>query len=186
MTNRERSADRAEGAPKSVLFERLSLVIPVLLFLLTFPVYLPDNPVKLAMGVEPNHRFLPEGWGFFTRDPRESQTLLYRIHKNQLESINLRSGIGFQGFDRRIRSLRMEAGAITEKLEADAWHVAEVPSLSDLDLTSLPSVELRNTAKVRRICGEILMAHFSTTPWAWSKLYGPRRFERWARVSVSC
>ena len=97
---------------------------------------LPYNASSLSRTATPPLLiFVPEGWGFFTRDPREEDMFTY--YKNSSGAWMLTSRWSF-GFGRGGRRLGREAAMLASGVAADAtdcrdYHIA---CLNDVDVTA--------------------------------------------------
>lgn len=65
----------------------------------------PPNHVKVHVA-----KVMPEGWGFFTRDPREDVMRLYKIEENELTEVKMKNNAldAFWGVSRKNRRKHLE------------------------------------------------------------------------------
>lgn len=62
----------------SIIFLLYSTSVGILIFLMLF-YFIEVNPVKFNNNIESRFfSFVPQGWAFFTRNPREAQIILYK------------------------------------------------------------------------------------------------------------
>ncbi|MET7426456.1 SdpA family antimicrobial peptide system protein [Dactylosporangium sp. NPDC005555] len=153
---------------------------------------LPDNAVDLpyeAAVEEPVRVALPQGWAFFTRDPRGADLLVYtrggdgRWHDALLsphaEPRNL------FGLARASRAQGVELGLLTGAVPEDGWTGCQADPGPCLErLTPLPAA---NRARRTTLCGDVGLAQRVPVPWAWSRsgdqVVMPSTV---ARLAVSC
>lgn len=127
--------------------------------------------------------FLPEGWGFFTRSPRETKYMLYRASAQgqpaDLVTYRNSSAQNLFGFSRRSRRLNMEFCRFLPTIPAGSWH----------KLGARPAVAASATVAysphhfLLLQPGTYIVKKFEPTPWAW--LHFPGHFastERYATV----
>ena len=119
---------------------------------------------------------LPEGWGFFTRNPREDNYYIYKkdikghytvpaIYANN----NFKNGFGVK---RTSRIQSMELGVLIQRAEKYPW--ADCPngnSTCSAKIDTLTSIPILNTTAQPTLCGEFLLTQKETVPWAWGKSY---------------
>lgn len=141
-------------------------------FFIALVTYLPNNPIKLAYGLRPNQLLFPQGWGFFTRNPREEARVLHRLVDGIAEPVNLSTWHGLRSFDRGIRKIRMESARLHKELDSEEW-VLTSSSAGQLEVPNpeMPApVELTNGAYRPSLCGDFVFERFEPLPWAWVEL----------------
>jgi antimicrobial peptide system SdpA family protein len=134
--------------------------------------------------------FMPEGWSFFTKSPREESiyflsekdgTLDYR---NQTNS----SAYGWFGLKKNVRIQAIEIGILTKQLSQKAWKdfegpVEEMESMVD----TMKTYTLLNTMQKPSLCGEWILQRKPPVPWAWSpskeKIFMPSKI---VKINVVC
>lgn len=143
--------------------------------------YLPFNAARLSRSTLPSLLVLtPEGWGFFTRDPREEDIFPY-IRNEDTGAWVLSSRWTF-GFGRHGTVVSREAAMHAMKVEADATACRSDHS------TCLNGVLAKGTEEAippRNLCGDIGLVWQEPVPWAWaeSDVVMPLRV---VRFEVSC
>lgn len=111
---------------------------------------------------------LPEGWAFFTRDPREASKSVYVrenghwVRHSQAQS---RVWLGLKRDDR-------VEGAEIEKLMSLVPESKHFHCDGSLDAClanpKLPVARVVNPMRVRSLAGEVVIASAQPVPWAWS------------------
>lgn len=164
---RNASATRKMGA--------LSAVLGVGLAILSVYAYhsaMSFNPVRLPferlVGIE---GWLPQGWAFFTRDPREERLLVYRRQGSSgwqpaWLTPHGRPQNAF-GLDRASRAQGVELGQLYEKIRPASYETCEGPLAVCLE-RSKPVARLRNRMPRKTLCGELAIVKQKPLPWAWS------------------
>lgn len=131
---------------------------------------LPYSPVRLpSEGALNTLAWAPQGWAFFTRDPREERQFVFgrgaagwhplmRVPHGQL-----RNGLGL---NRKSRAQGVEMALLLHAARAGAWRPCEgsVPACLD-QLPRGPAV--RNGSPNPTMCGTVAVVLRPPVPWAW-------------------
>ncbi len=114
---------------------------------------------------------MPQGWGFFTRNPRELQTLIYHKTENGYELVN-KSGSEPEylfGLSRVSRRKNIEFGQIFSNIPDSLWIDCPSKMISDCDPKATHNF---SNQYLNPICvGDFLLISQEPIPWAWSKSY---------------
>jgi antimicrobial peptide system SdpA family protein len=119
------------------------------------------------------HTLIPEGWAFFTRNPREDKLVGFRYSESGiLEAVEQRSMAdpGFLwGIRRTKRAQQVELAVLATAVEGDYWIQCTGPIEECIARRELPlrSVELTNPRHPSSVCGEIYLVLQPPLPWAW-------------------
>ena len=135
---------------------------------------LPHNPQSPGLRAERGTRLvLPEGWGFFTRDPREADLILARLDENdewRLEPPHA-SLDNLLGLRRLSRALPVESSQILHQVEPafiscgdDNWRHCTAKA---------PVHEIQNPVPDAKLCGDVTFVRREPVPWAWADLLHP-------------
>lgn len=154
---------------------------------------LPANPLALPAQhavVLPVRQLLPEGWSFFTRDPREADVLIF--HEDAAggwRPAHLGSYAQAKyafGWSRRPRAQGVELGLILARLTDADWR--RCGKLDDC-LAPSPAAEISlvNRSPVPTLCGHLALVSAKPVPWAWAHRLGQdHRPEAVVFVSSQC
>jgi len=129
----------------------MSILLILIVLLLNVKTSIVDVPHKWKLiGVN----FFPEGWGFFTRNPREKQSVLFKKKKKTYELITYKNSsfANWWGFSKKSRRISLEKDRLVGRLlEKDGtnYYIVERDSLFHYLHT-----------------GEYLLVEYSTTPWS--------------------
>ena len=134
---------------------------------------LPYNPVRLPYSDALNTLVLaPQGWSFFTRNPREPKQFLYRRDARGWESVllaphsRLRNAIGL---NRASRAQGVEMALVMDAAKKGSWVGCEERPIADC-LSGLPSgISITNVSPSATLCGTIAIVEQRPIPWAWAK-----------------
>lgn len=115
---------------------------------------------------------VPEGWSFFTRNPRESDFAIYGLDDElgAWRSITLGpagEARNLFGLSRRYRAQGLDFGSLAELVPASAWQVCDLGPAACLAGLE-PYVVERGPAPGQMLCGPIGLAMQEPVPWAWS------------------
>jgi len=114
------------------------------------------------------HSLSAQGWGFFTRNPREEAVDIFKIEEGRLKRMTLvnSSASNYFGLSRKSRKIGMEVSIVLGKLKKKE---AEWVRVTDEDIvlhnTPINSLESSNLHYLSK--GEYLLTKRFATPWAW-------------------
>ncbi len=151
-------------------------VLWTLLVMTVFFAAIPDSPMRLSMNDRASLlTVLPEGWGFFTRSPREDGVFAHGRAAETWQPLNFtatstRNGFGFL---RASRVQGVELSALTGGLKDESWTSHPDPFAPNADLSAIQRIEVTNTAVLKTMCGEVLLERRLPVPWAWSRSTRP-------------
>lgn len=157
--------------------------------------YLPHNPFTPTGKTKIYLKsILPEGWGFFTRDPQEPAYYLFSKIDGKWQSV-LRSpnaaSDNLLGLQRNSRAQGYEYGRFLSQISTDSavWGKCKNLTLSEClnQNEDFKSVEVKNVIENPTLCGDIWVVMRRPIPWAWYKdkknINMPMRF---IRINVIC
>lgn len=135
---------------------------------------LPYNPLSPGLAAERRTRLvLPEGWGFFSRDPRERDLIVARRSHGRWQIEPPHADVtNWFGLRRTSRVLPVEASQVLTQLEKPL-----VPCAGELD-TCLEAAPVHEVASDRArpfLCGEVAFLRRAPVPWAWHALLQPEQ-----------
>jgi len=158
----------------------ISFIICVLLWgsflLVLLKSSLPYNPIPISKSLQMNvHSLAPEGWAFFTRNPREPSLNLYHLNE-QKEIVPYCSYPSahpdyWMGAKRDLRSIGAEMGAMITQVPDSIWVAQEGQLISFLEANhqNLKTFSIDNEVQGPFICGDLFLVQKSPIPWAWAK-----------------
>lgn len=157
---------------------RISLFVLSKLFLLVFiflvlVVSIPESSISFS-----NFRsqiflrtIMPEGWAFFTRDPRESDYEYFEIKNGTLRRNNkfpFSIPANFFGLKRTPKLLNSELFMVMNQLDSSVLRQADGCTLKELSLLKPTFHNVRNPSKTRLLQDSICVILYKPIPWAWS------------------
>ncbi|MEH6681692.1 MAG: SdpA family antimicrobial peptide system protein [Sediminicola sp.] len=129
----------------------------------------------------------PQGWGFFTRSPREEQLYVYRVENGdytQFLDVNFSAQNVF-GFSRKNRIMLNEIVALTQKLDDSLWVSTREKNLKMIEFDSLHV--MANKSKIPLLCGIYIIKRENLLPWAWREYKGTLELEKkYIWVKLDC
>ncbi|PDY26976.1 SdpA family antimicrobial peptide system protein [Bacillus thuringiensis] len=161
-----------------------------LLFLSSILSGLGSNP--LSMNKDTNliiSSVLPQGWGFFSKDPRENQVGLYAEGKDSLEVLwpNMKAKNVF-GLYRKGRSQGVEMGTLTSKIKEQDWMECSEGNLQTCKKKADEKpIKLDNPVTYPLLCGGYYMTKEKPVPWNYYK-YSDSAYKvtNIVKVDVAC
>lgn len=154
---------------------------------------MPPNALELPFEeqVRPIARILaPEGWNFFTRNPREERALPF-TRRADGAWVSAHAGPHAQpryafGLNRVSRAQGVEIGLLLGGISNSAWETCQ-GTISMCLASAGPPLHLRNVSPAATLCGDVGLALQEPLPWAWiesrDEVTMPSRF---ARLEVTC
>ena len=131
---------------------------------------LPYNPLTMPFGQERGIKmFVPEGWGFFTRDPREPDLIVLTKSTGSwriLRNMPIASAANAFGIDRYPRAQSVELAMILHGVSDADWKGCSVAVETCLDRTAAIPVTDRSPYPTLR--GTLGLVKQEPIPWAWS------------------
>lgn len=151
---------------------------------------LPYNPVRLPYTkLAQTLLWAPQGWSFFTRDPREEKQTVYARQGSKWESVLLSphgrlSNIG--GLRRKSRSQGVEMALLMNGFPFKDWHSCTA-SLQECLAQLPPGHVVRNISPTPTMCGTVAIVLQKPVPWAWARSSRPVTMPfRILSLDVSC
>jgi len=165
-----------------LVFLMYSVVISFCYFL--FISSLKQNVIPIEREEKSIITFLfPQGWGFFTKNPREPKYHLYEVLENGIKQVDysITSSENFYGFSRRgnrisielsrIMSVLPESSKWTNSIKTESEFLNDSISFSPINISSIADTIIYIKP------GKYLMKEYQITPWNWlnkPKNYKPR------------
>jgi antimicrobial peptide system SdpA family protein len=142
------------------------------------------HPTTSRLAVE----LIPQGWAFFTRDPREQDILSFFVEGEQFTSVwpvDVR-GFAWSGVDRRSRAYSRQLGHLISQVPIAAWRPCITPDRCEASLPG-EAVPVTNPYCVPLVCGDVVLLRVQPVPWAWySQLGAVGLAEKSVRLRVHC
>lgn len=114
--------------------------------------------------------FIPQGWGFFTRDPRENIINVYKRKDGKLFKVTKTnsSSESYFGISRENRLKNIELGIITSKFKDVQWSEG---AKNNFVLENIKTDTITHNFKPQHFFGEYYIVEQERIPWAWAKNY---------------
>lgn len=158
------------------LFGLLSIVVScawLLIFIYSVHAALAFNPITLPLEEHISPQiWLPQGWKFFTRNPREDIMRPYVRGANRrwigaFRGPNAGSSNLF-GIRRATRAQGIELGLLMTSVNEAAWQECKEEPITCLEGAPLTTI-VKSVNPNPTLCGEIGLTLQPPTPWAWSR-----------------
>ncbi|MCU0633356.1 MAG: SdpA family antimicrobial peptide system protein [Gemmatimonadaceae bacterium] len=154
----------------------------------------PATPFTTLVRVQPHLiSLLPEGWGFFTRDPREPRLMAYQVEgarRTRLLSRPSADPHNAFGWLKQSRLVAPEAAHLVARLDDTSWGACppgEGGCVQHVDAMRSPPDTLVNPTVAPQLCGELLLVREAPLPFAWRHATRARTSDGTrARLHVRC
>jgi len=117
-------------------------------------------------------KVFPQGWGFFTRNPRESLTKCYVFNDTFKDIITQCSSSKFIfGLDRTCRAKHAELEVLLSQVEDSLWKkkIIQKDSLSKVFSNEKVLDTVFNVFHSPSVFGQVILVKEDRLPWAWSQ-----------------
>ncbi len=114
----------------------------------------------------------PQGWGFFTKNPREEEMFLYKINSKNEISLFTKTNNAFEfflGASRKNRFIGIETEALVSKLDKNAWVKGDIKFYDFKQDIKTDTISLNFATK--DIQGDFFIVRKQRVPWAWGRSY---------------
>lgn len=146
----------------------ISIVSFLLIIILIVFFNLPENPIETDSKFKNNFNlFFPEGWSFFTRNPREEICFFYTEGLQEIDLKNT-SSVSLYGLSRYNRIRGIETSLILSKIPDSIWIDCDKDIRSVLDTRGF--LKIKNSTRIKSICGQLIIQKKKLIPWAWWKI----------------
>ncbi len=153
----------------------MSVIIPFwgLITFYSLAVTLPYNPSRVPTSLSLKTRFralLPEGFSFFTRNPREPQIVAYQYSGQHLEQLTIQNAslTNMMGILKTSRAQNIETGYLLSLIKGEDWSSCKSSLLNCLTFNYSPIIEMKSKYKKPLLCGDIVLVVRKPVPWAWA------------------
>lgn len=157
----------------------------VTLTLITLLSFVPFNPLSTSYKTKVQTlSLIPQGWGFFTRNPREPQISAYtRIGKKWVLQTFPNATYAL-GASRKMRVQSGELEMILRPVDDKSWK-DDLGSIETLISSNM--ITLYNPRNQPLMCGEYLVVSKAPIPWAWSRAQTMTQYPyRYLHIYVIC
>ena len=143
--------------------------VTILIFILIICIQLTSTfhtPLYSRKNKLTNINLLPQGWGFFTKDPKDVKVMCF-VNNNFSESIITPhfSYNNFFGIKRTQSRICFEIGSLSKEIKDSLWHKAT----SFDSIIVYPHINIETKLAQPIIKGKITIANMERLPWAWHK-----------------
>lgn len=157
-----------------IIYLVTSLVVSFWLIINIFLITVKGNPIEITNEVDSRvFNFIPQGWAFFTRDPREAQITIYKIENDSiLKPYPQRhsSFINLFGLKRTSSKVLTELQLL--KLKAPDSLYSDVKwnyQINRFAKFTAKDYEYKNEIFDPILLGNFIIVYQKPVPWAWSK-----------------
>jgi len=128
---------------------------------------------------------LPQGWGFFTRNPIETKYRIYSIKDSKLELVNRKNSSpqNLFGLSRKSRRFGYEFSKIYTSIKPRNWNISTNASIEHYKISYLDTLTLNSNYFLIKE-GKYLITKYENVPWAWSKQIKKDKIIEYANVII--
>lgn len=157
-----------------IIYLVTSLVFSTWLIINIFLITVKGNPIEITNEVDSRvFNFIPQGWAFFTRDPREAQITIYKIENDTILNPHPQRHSSFTnlfGLKRTSSKLLTELQLLklktVDSLYSDAkWNYQN----NKFEKISTNTFAFKNEIYDPILLGDFVVVYQKPVPWAWSK-----------------
>lgn len=134
-------------------------------------------------------RMAPQGWEFFTRNPREPTNQVY-VQRDGQWTLDDRFYAGSRSLKmlvQRNRLVDVELAHLLAQVKDSTWTECEEGLRACTEAGRFERVAVANESNLRNVCGSFLIERQRPTPWAWTAdsddLYMPAKL---VAIDVDC
>jgi antimicrobial peptide system SdpA family protein len=174
------------------IFFIISLVVSIWTILSILIVTLKNNPIEIASDMDYQvFKFVPQGWAFFTRNPREAQIIIYQIKNNNGLIAYPQKHSSYHnifGLYRKSSKILTELQSIKIKIP-DTLYTNSEWNYQTEEYSLLPKeiYSYDNEISEPFLCGEFLIVFQKSIPWAWSKsIKNIKMPSKMVRIKINC
>ena len=111
----------------------------------------------------------PQGWGFFTKDPREDQTTIYKEENNSLKELDLKNGApnSWLGMTRKNRIMLIELIQIINQVDSSNWKGIDSKEKMKAFTDTTKAIEVINFVNNAQLEGNFFVIKQKPVPWSW-------------------
>lgn len=146
---------------------------------------LPENLIRVVGTIA------PEGWGFFTKSPRDESMRVWVLGENgqwRTRDVSYTSGVkSLFGIDREPRTEGLQLAFIANALalSKEKWLKCTVGRVRQCIARSTPT-RVVNPSPIPVLCGELAIESYSIKPFEWRSLPNNSAPAQVARFDVDC
>lgn len=128
---------------------------------------------------------MPQGWGFFSKDPREETLYVEELeHSSEIQwpNNNIKN---FFGISRYGRSQGTDIGLIQKKIPNNKWKNCKEGI--DFCKDKINTVTIHNNVLKPNVCGNYIFYKSEPVPWSWNKYMKQTEYTSKAiKVNIKC
>lgn len=151
-----------------------------LMFLVVYTIFLAAVPeTTVEINAVQRVRLIdiaPEGWAFFTRNPKEENAMLYRldVKKGLVKASDIAGAFkNFMGLDRHERLMWKEFSGFSRYIKPENYVRINGDIYSNKTMIdTMIAYKVPNDAKYPLLSGTYIIKQAMPVPWAWAKLPG--------------
>ncbi len=137
---------------------------------------------------------MPQGWGFFTKSPREEQIVIYKyddnINRYKLISQRHTSPQNLFGINRRASKIFQEFNMSIENYKYKIPYLDTVFNYQNtyhIENFNFKKILVKNPVQDPILCGNYVIVYQKTIPWAWSRKIKSSKYPcKFLKIKFEC
>ena len=163
------------------------LFLSISLFSIILITSLPFNALKTQVASSSAKALVPQGWVFFTRNPREAQTYFYKRENNKWRPVtsHYSAPSNFFGISRKNRAFNARSAHISMSIKPNSFLDCKNSienCIANFDKTKIDT--LKYLPIFGNIHGDLVLEVSTPTPWAWKKSFNKKKPIKIARIFI--
>jgi len=128
---------------------------------------------------------LPQGWGFFTRNPKETKYRIYLMKGNELQIVNRKNSSSSNAFglSRKYRRFGYEFTKIYTSIKSKRWNKVNTQEIPKLKQNISDTVYIDSSFLLIKE-GSYLIEKYENIPWAWSNKLSEERIIEYICIQI--
>ena len=153
--------------------EKLFLIIVNLFWIvLSYFIFVSSIKESIILSIDTKKTFqyiFPEGWGFFTKEPKEGLVDIYQVDKNDIKELSIKNTNldNYIGLSRAARIKSYELSMIISNISANNWKDDKLYNFKKHISDTAYDIKPKNNFQYFNK-GEFLLVQRSPVPWAWA------------------
>lgn len=132
----------------------------------------PNSAIKLpfSRGASKHlaRTIFPEGFSFFTRNPREPRLYLYQVKDGEVSPMSKRNGAYLMGISRKGRAMNVEIGMILKEIGQIAWYrCTDGFGSCQTTIDTSEFIKVSNNYERPLLNGQFILVARQPVPWAY-------------------
>ena len=149
----------------------LQLIFFAIYILVSFSCFISENPFSPPKNIKKAlFKIAPQGWGFFTRDPREKVSLIFTVNSNKSLELSVQpngASNNLFGLSRKNRRGHLEFMRLLGRIPETAWKIYNEEGIKLPEEYNIVELNSEKYDYYFFRTGIYLVVKYDKTPWAY-------------------